>query len=125
MLVASSKLVGEGWDCPPLSALFLAMPMGRSPRLEQYIGRLTRPDPDKPEPEVHDYRDHHVEQLEAMFLRRIPIFRRVLGNENLPVEFFSSNRSKRATIRYGPDRARSKQPIVRDSADQLWLFDHE
>ncbi len=126
VLIATARLLGEGWDCPPLSALFLAFPMGGSPRLEQLAGRLTRPDPEKPDPELHDYRDQKVIVLEAMFQRRLKVFRRLLGDERLPTEFRTTRSDKRASISYGSQRGRQKRKsqVVRDrEAGQLSLFE--
>lgn len=124
VLVATARLLGEGWDCPPLSALFLALPMGASPRLEQLLGRLTRPHEDKLPPVVYDYLDHQVEQLAAMFARRVKVYRRFLGDERLPAEFQSDpTRSRRATIRYGPRPTPRKPSVVAEPDGQLWLFE--
>ena len=123
VLVATAALVGEGWDCPSLSALFLSLPMGRSSRLEQLAGRLTRPDPEKPAPVLHDYFDERVQVLKAMFHRRLKAFRRLLGDERLPPEFRSRGGKKRAEVTYADSPPRVRKSSVRESEGQLYLFE--
>ena len=42
VLLATGKLVGEGFDHPPLDTLLLAMPVSWRGTLQQYAGRLHR-----------------------------------------------------------------------------------
>lgn len=56
VVVATIQLIGEGFDCPGLSSLFLATPIKFSGRLIQVIGRILRP-ADGKRPRVWDYRD--------------------------------------------------------------------
>lgn len=57
VIVATGSLVGEGFDLPALSALFLATPIKFSGRVLQYLGRVLRPAPGKGTPKVFDYVD--------------------------------------------------------------------
>jgi len=43
--VATGSLVGEGFDCPRLDALFLATPVSYHGRVVQYLGRVSRTAP--------------------------------------------------------------------------------
>lgn len=56
VVIATIQLIGEGFDCPGLSSLFLATPIKFSGRLIQVIGRILRP-ADGKTPRVYDYRD--------------------------------------------------------------------
>jgi superfamily II DNA or RNA helicase len=63
VLIATGQLVGEGFDCPDLSTLFMATPIRFSGRVLQYLGRVLRPAPGKGSARVFDYVDVHVETL--------------------------------------------------------------
>ena len=56
VLVATIQLIGEGFDCPGLTCLFLCTPIKFEGRLTQVIGRILRPALGK-EPKVYDYVD--------------------------------------------------------------------
>ena len=60
VLVATGQLIGEGFDCPELSTLFLATPIRFSGRVLQYLGRVLRPAPGKDKARVYDYHDVKV-----------------------------------------------------------------
>jgi len=57
VIVATGSLVGEGFDLPALSSLFLVTPIKFSGRVLQYLGRVLRPAPGKCTPKVFDYVD--------------------------------------------------------------------
>ena len=63
VVIATGQLVGEGFDCPNLTNLFLATPVSFSGRVLQYIGRVLRPAPGKSHARIFDYVDVHVEPL--------------------------------------------------------------
>jgi superfamily II DNA or RNA helicase len=65
VLVATGQLIGEGFDLPDLSTLFLATPIRFSGRVLQYLGRVLRPAPGKARAKVYDYVDIHVDVLAA------------------------------------------------------------
>ena len=71
VIVATGKLVGEGFDLPRLDSLFLAMPIAWKGTVAQYVGRLNRDYENKTEVQVYDYVDVHVGVLERMFQKRI------------------------------------------------------
>ncbi len=56
VLVATLQLIGEGFDCPGLTTLFLSTPIKFEGRLTQVIGRILRPAAGK-KPTVYDYLD--------------------------------------------------------------------
>lgn len=65
VLVATGQLIGEGFDCPGLTTLFLATPIRFSGRVTQYLGRVLRPAPEKKKARVYDYVDVRVDVLVA------------------------------------------------------------
>jgi superfamily II DNA or RNA helicase len=56
VLVATVQLIGEGFDCPDLSTLFLTTPIKFTGRILQVVGRILRPSVGK-QPRVFDYLD--------------------------------------------------------------------
>ena len=65
VLIATGQLIGEGFDCPDLSTLFLATPIRFSGRVMQYLGRILRPAQHKACARVYDYVDVKVAPLMA------------------------------------------------------------
>jgi superfamily II DNA or RNA helicase len=59
VLVATLQLIGEGFDCPGLSNLFLTTPITFEGRLLQVLGRIMRPAKGK-QAKVYDYVDEAV-----------------------------------------------------------------
>jgi superfamily II DNA or RNA helicase len=57
LVAATGPYAGEGFDCPRLDTLFLALPIKSRPKLTQYVGRIMRDAPGKAIVEVHDYDD--------------------------------------------------------------------
>jgi len=74
ILVATATLVGEGFDCPELDALFLCTPTGNEGRLTQLIGRILRPFPGKPRPLVVDFVDSYIPVLSRQSERRKVVY---------------------------------------------------
>jgi superfamily II DNA or RNA helicase len=68
-LMSTVQLIGEGFDCPGLSSLFLATPIRFKGRLLQVVGRILRPQDGK-RPVVFDYVDKRVGVLEAQAVAR-------------------------------------------------------
>jgi superfamily II DNA or RNA helicase len=66
VLAATSSLLGEGFDCPPLDTLFLAFPIKFKGSVVQCVGRVLRPTETKARIEVHDYIDVRVPVLARM-----------------------------------------------------------
>lgn len=129
VLIATRKRLGEGWDCPPLSTLILAMPIsGRGSDLTQMLGRLTRPDPQKARPQFIDYLDSQVGPFKAMFQGRLKIYQETLKPEGLPVDFRPEKPVKRgkatldyssAIVHHGASQARDRPTA---GPEQLSLF---
>lgn len=57
VLLATGKLVGEGFDHPPLDTLVLAMPVSWKGTLQQYAGRLHREHSEKSDVRIIDFVD--------------------------------------------------------------------
>ncbi|EFK09502.1 helicase C-terminal domain protein [delta proteobacterium NaphS2] len=74
-LVATSQLVGEGFDLPALGAVLLATPMTFKGRVLQAIGRALRPSPGQDHATVIDFVDHHVGVLKASAKARMRTYR--------------------------------------------------
>lgn len=72
LAIATGPYVGEGFDCPVLDTLFLAVPIAFKGRLIQYVGRVLRPYPNKNTAEVHDYHDARTGVLAASLAKRAP-----------------------------------------------------
>ena len=71
ILLATSKLLGEGFNLISLKTLFLVLPISDEARIEQYTGRIHRNDEGKDVVKVYDYVDVHIPMLEAMFHKRL------------------------------------------------------
>ena len=70
ILLATGKLVGEGFDHPPLDTLVLAMPISWKGTLQQYAGRLHREDATKTEVRIVDFVDTGHPALLRMWDKR-------------------------------------------------------
>jgi superfamily II DNA or RNA helicase len=75
ILVATTALVGEGFDCPALDTLFLTIPTGNKQRLTQIIGRILRPHPGKATPIVVDFVDHQIPAMVRQYATRKRLYR--------------------------------------------------
>lgn len=69
VLIATSQLIGEGFDLPALSNLFLGTPIKFEGRVKQYVGRILRTDKGKEAPIIYDYVDK-PKVLQASFKAR-------------------------------------------------------
>lgn len=70
ILLATGKLVGEGFDHPPLDTLVLAMPVSWEGTLQQYAGRLHREHADKTDVRIIDFVDAGHPALRKMWDKR-------------------------------------------------------
>ena len=70
VLLATGKLIGEGFDHPPLDTLVLAMPISWTGTLQQYAGRLHREHATKTDVKVIDFVDTGHPTLLRMWDKR-------------------------------------------------------
>lgn len=70
VLLATGKLVGEGFDHPPLDTLVLAMPISWQGTLQQYAGRLHREHVGKTDVRIIDFIDVGHPALRRMWEKR-------------------------------------------------------
>ncbi len=70
ILLATGKLVGEGFDHPPLDTLVLAMPVSWKGTLQQYAGRLHREHASKTDVRIIDIVDTGHPALVRMWEKR-------------------------------------------------------
>ncbi len=71
ILLATSKLLGEGFDLPSLETLFLVLPIKAETRIIQYTGRIERDTGNKDTVKVYDYVDEQVPMANRMYYRRL------------------------------------------------------
>lgn len=74
-MIATGQLIGEGFDLPKLSTLFLVTPIKFRGRLIQYIGRILRPAHGKSLAVIYDYIDVNVGVLKASAITRIHTYK--------------------------------------------------
>lgn len=70
VLLATGRLIGEGFDHPPLDTLILAMPISWKGTLQQYAGRLHREHDGKQNVRILDYVERDQPQLARMWDKR-------------------------------------------------------
>lgn len=85
VLLATGRLIGEGFDHPPLDTLVLAMPISWKGTLQQYAGRLHREHADKQDVRIYDYAETDQPQLNRMWDKRQRGYR-AMGYEIRPME---------------------------------------
>ena len=71
IMVATGRLVGEGFDHPPLDTLLLAMPVSWRGTLQQYAGRLHRQQAGKTSVRIIDWLDLGHPITQRMWERRL------------------------------------------------------
>lgn len=75
LILATGKLIGEGFDDPQLDTLFLTMPISWRGTLQQYAGRLHRLHDGKKVVQIYDYIDENLPVLMRMFDKRMKGYR--------------------------------------------------
>lgn len=73
-ICATGSLVGEGFDLPDLTALYLATPIKYAGRITQYAGRILRPAPGKDRAVIFDYFDSDG-VLQASARKRLELYK--------------------------------------------------
>ncbi|MGH8737048.1 MAG: TOTE conflict system archaeo-eukaryotic primase domain-containing protein [Burkholderiales bacterium] len=87
VLLATGRLIGEGFDHPPLDTLVLAMPISWKGTLQQYAGRLHRSHAGKSAVRIYDYVDSGHPALTRMWQKRHREYRAmgyVIANADTP-----------------------------------------
>lgn len=77
VLLATGKLIGEGFDEAKLDTLFLTMPISWKGIVAQYAGRLHREFDGKHDVRIYDYIDIHVLRLERMYHKRLNAYKSI------------------------------------------------
>jgi superfamily II DNA or RNA helicase len=70
VILATGRLIGEGFDHPPLDTLVLAMPISWKGILQQYADRLHRKGSGKQDVRIYDYFEQDQPQLTHMWDKR-------------------------------------------------------
>ena len=76
-LVATGKLIGEGFDFPRLDTLIMATPVSFKGVVEQYAGRLNRDYDRKKNVIVYDYVDSHIPMFANMYAKRLKAYKQI------------------------------------------------
>ena len=79
VLISTVSLIGEGFDCPDLSALFITTPIKFDGRVIQTVGRILRPSKGK-KPRLYDFRDNRVATLRFSGFARDRVYRNEFKN---------------------------------------------
>ena len=77
VLLATSSLLGEGFDLPGLDTLFLTLPISFKGRVIQYAGRLHRSCAGKSEVRIYDYVEPEHPLTAHMFRKRMTAYRQL------------------------------------------------
>ena len=77
LLVATGKLIGEGFDYPRLDTLIMATPIAGKSVVEQYAGRLNRDYEGKRNVIVYDYIDVHIPVFDRMYGKRLKAYKQI------------------------------------------------
>jgi superfamily II DNA or RNA helicase len=75
VVLATTSLIGEGFDAPYLTALFLTTPIKFSGRLIQACGRVLRPEKSKV-PRIYDFRDNKIQILKYSGFGRDRVYKK-------------------------------------------------
>lgn len=74
-LIATGKLIGEGFDWPEAEHLFFVLPFSWKGKIVQYVGRVQRAAPGKTQAYVYDYVDFAIPMMKHMYFQRLRTYR--------------------------------------------------
>lgn len=77
ILVATGKLIGEGFDYPRLDTLIMATPVAWKGVVEQYAGRLNMDYDGKKNVMIYDYVDCHIAMFDRMYHKRLKAYKQI------------------------------------------------
>lgn len=77
ILIATGKLIGEGFDFPRLDTLIMATPVAWKGVVEQYAGRLNRDYDGKKDVIIYDYVDSHISMFDRMYYKRLKAYKQI------------------------------------------------
>jgi superfamily II DNA or RNA helicase len=80
VLITTGQFFGEGTDLQNASCIFLVYPFSFKGKLIQYIGRVQR---SEITPIIYDYRDHQIDYLNRLFLKRNLYYRQFARQASL------------------------------------------
>lgn len=102
IIIATSQLIGEGFDLPSLNTMFITMPISYEGRLSQYVGRLHREHYEKDLVKVYDYVDTNVKMLQSSFQKRLITYKKegYKSIENNEVLHFNQTILNKANYEY-------------------------
>ncbi|MFP5492531.1 MAG: TOTE conflict system archaeo-eukaryotic primase domain-containing protein [Bacteriovoracia bacterium] len=83
LLLATSSLIGEGFDLPELDTLILASPLSFEGRIVQYAGRLHRASDGKSDVQIIDFIDSFSAIFSKMYRNRLKAYRKMGYSVNL------------------------------------------
>jgi superfamily II DNA or RNA helicase len=121
LLLATGRLIGEGFDDARLDTLFLTLPVSWHGTIAQYAGRLHRLHFRKREVRVMDYADLNVPMLARMFDRRCRGYEAVSYTIWLPasaVPGWPADVPLPVDPQWKADYAASVRRLVRDGVDR-------
>lgn len=98
VLLATGRLIGEGFDHPPLNTLVLAMPISWKGTLQQYAGRLHREHAEKQDVRIYDYVESEQPQLSRMWNKRRRGYR-AMGYQIRPTDALISREATNPKLR--------------------------
>lgn len=97
-ILLATQLTREGLDLPHLNRLFLCTPKRAAGAVQQEVGRIMRPSPDKQDAVVYDFWDSGSPFLKAQFWRRRDVYRKLGMNTEIGIH---SNKNQPACSEKG------------------------